>query len=194
MPSDTATVIAYLGAFAGLIGGGVALFNSWKAVRWKRAELANSYLKNLDDDPELVFAALCLGWEKGKLAVPETLRPYMTNNAQVIEHDWSVFCKALSEHLTPEEMNEEPRLQIYRIAADSFLSWLSLVSDAIDRKLFIAADVKSLGYWLDQIRWEQALQGFMTTFGYREDIDRLTRYFEKAGILSKMDSSDIPSS
>jgi hypothetical protein len=32
MPSDAATSIAYVGAFVGLIGGGVALFNSWKAV------------------------------------------------------------------------------------------------------------------------------------------------------------------
>src|SRR5471030_3250700 len=42
MPTDTASSIAYVGAFVGLIGGGVALFNSWKAVCWKRAELANT--------------------------------------------------------------------------------------------------------------------------------------------------------
>ena len=32
MPSDAATAIAYVGAFVGLTGGGVALFNSWKAT------------------------------------------------------------------------------------------------------------------------------------------------------------------
>src|SRR6266851_1811199 len=42
MPSDIATAIAYVGAFVGLVGGGVALFNSRMAVAWKRAELANS--------------------------------------------------------------------------------------------------------------------------------------------------------
>ena len=31
MPSETATVIAYVGAFVGLVGGGIALFKSWKA-------------------------------------------------------------------------------------------------------------------------------------------------------------------
>ena len=46
-PSEVATVIAYVGAFVGLVVGGVAVFNSWKAVLWKRAELANNYMKDL---------------------------------------------------------------------------------------------------------------------------------------------------
>ena len=62
MPSDAATAIAYVGAFVGLVGGGVALFNSWKAVCWKRAELANGYLKDFNRNPELVFAGRCLDW------------------------------------------------------------------------------------------------------------------------------------
>jgi hypothetical protein len=70
MPSDAATAITYTGAFVGLVGGGVALFNSWKAVCWKRAELANSYLRDFDSNPELVFAGLCLDWQGGKLALP----------------------------------------------------------------------------------------------------------------------------
>ena len=48
MPTDAATAIAYVGAFVGLVGGGVSLFNSRKAVSWKRAELANSYLKDFN--------------------------------------------------------------------------------------------------------------------------------------------------
>ena len=60
MPMETATAIAYAGAFAGLVGGGVALFNSWKAVRWKRSELANNYLKDFNNNAELVFAGRCL--------------------------------------------------------------------------------------------------------------------------------------
>jgi uncharacterized protein involved in tolerance to divalent cations len=179
MPSDTPTAIVYVGAFVGLIGGGVALFNSWKAVRWKRAELANSYLKNLEDDPELVFAALCLGWGKGKLAVPDTLRPYMPENVQVIEHDLKVFRKAMKRNLDRSEMNEDPRLQIYRIATDSFLSWLALVSSAIERGLFVAADVKSLGYWIGQIESERAVLNFIKTFGYQEDFDKLKHSFKK---------------
>ena len=39
MPTDAATAIAYTGAFVGLVGGGVALFNARKAVCWKRPNL-----------------------------------------------------------------------------------------------------------------------------------------------------------
>ena len=40
----------------GLTGGIVALLNYRKAVLWKRAELANNYLKDFNNNPELVFA------------------------------------------------------------------------------------------------------------------------------------------
>src|SRR5437870_12513870 len=95
VPSDAATSIAYVGAFVGLVGGGVALFNSWKAVCWKRAELANNYLKDFNNNPELVFAGLCLDWNGGKLVLPEGLRPYMHDGARFIQHDRDVFAKAL---------------------------------------------------------------------------------------------------
>ena len=84
MPSEAATAIAYVGAFVGLIGGGVALFNSWTAVRWKRAELANSYLKDFNNNAELVFAGRCLDWNGGRLVLPESLRPYMPEGARYI--------------------------------------------------------------------------------------------------------------
>jgi hypothetical protein len=122
MPSDAATAIAYVGAFAGLVGGGVALFNSWKAVSWKRAELANNYMKDFNTNPELVFAGRCLDWNGGKLILPETLRPYMPGGEQVIEHDRQVFARALRADLKVDEMDEDPRIQIYRTSMDAFLS------------------------------------------------------------------------
>src|ERR1700761_3108764 len=99
MPSDTATAIAFVGAFVGLVGGGEALFNSWKAVCWKRAELASSYLKDFNSSPELVFAGRCLDWNGGKLILPESLRPYMPNECKVINHDRRVFAIALRPDL-----------------------------------------------------------------------------------------------
>lgn len=148
MPADAATSIAYVGAFVGLVGGGVALFNSWKAVRWKRAELANSYLKDFNNNPELVFAGRCLDWNGGKLILPENLRPYMPNGIQFIEHDRRVFAKALRPDLRIGAMDEDPRIQIYRTSMDSFFSWLSLVASALDRKLFFVADLQDVGYWV----------------------------------------------
>ena len=111
MPSDTATAIAYIGVTMGLIGGGVALFNSWKAVCWKRAELANNYLKDFNNNPELVFAGRCLDWNGGKLILPESLRAYMPDGAKLIEHDRRVFAHALRPDLQITNREEDPRIQ-----------------------------------------------------------------------------------
>ncbi len=173
MPSDAATAIAYVGAFVGLVGGGVALFNSWKAVRWKRAELANSYLRDFDSNPELVFAGRCLDWNGGKLVLPDNLRAYMPDNAQIIQHDRRVFANALRPDLRIGEMDDDPRTQIYRTSIDSFLSWLGLVASALDRKLFTAADMEEVGYWVAKIESDPAVINFVIAYGYGENINKL---------------------
>ena len=96
MPTDAATAIAYVGASMALVGGGVALFNARKAVCWKRAELANTYMKDFNNNPELVFAGRCLDWQGGKLIVPESLRPYLPDGAKTIEHDRTLYAAAVS--------------------------------------------------------------------------------------------------
>src|SRR5947209_10110178 len=152
MEVSTTSVIAYLGAFAGLVAGGVALYNARKAVQWKRAELANSYLKDFYGNEELVFAGRCLDWRHGKLIVPEKLRPFLPEEAHTIDHDRRIFAKALNPRLHLNEMNDEPRYQLYRTAVDSFLSWLGLVASALDRKLFSVADIEEVGYWVAKIQ------------------------------------------
>src|SRR5438132_10158021 len=127
MAVDASTTIAGIGVFGGLVAGGVALFNSRKAVCWKRAELANSYMKDFNNSPELVFAGRCLDWNGGRLILPESLRPFMPDDAQTIQHDRLVFAKALSPDLSLSEMDQDPRTQIYRTSMDSFLTWLCLV-------------------------------------------------------------------
>ena len=179
MPSDTATAIAYVGAFIGLVGGGVALFNSWKAVCWKRAELANSYLRDFDSNPELVFAGRCLDWNGGKLVLPDNLRAYMPDNAQVIQHDRRVFANALRPDLRIDEIDNDPRTQIYRTSIDSFLSWLSLVASALDRKLFKAEDMEEIGYWVAKIESDPAIIEFVVAYGYGENIDKLIRRYRR---------------
>ena len=177
MISDAATVIAYVGAFVGLVGGGVALFNSWKAVSWKRAELANSYLRDLDNIPELVFAGRCLDWNGGRLVLPENLRAYMPGSAPLIQHDRAVFANALRPDLSIDEIDKDPRTQVYRTSIDSFLSWLSLVASALDRKLFMAADMEEIGYWVAKIQSDPALIRFVIAYGYAENIDKLIRRY-----------------
>jgi hypothetical protein len=179
MPTDIATAIAYVGAFAGLVGGGVALFNSWKSVCWKRAELASNYLKDFNNSPELVFAGRCLDWNGGKLVLPESLRPYTLNDAQFIQHDRKVFARALRPDLQISEMDEDPRIQIYRTSMDSFLSWLCLISSALERKLFLVADIQDVGYWVGKIQSEVDLHPFIVAYGYKENIEKLIRLFRR---------------
>ncbi len=177
MPSETATAIAYVGAFIGLVGGGVALFNSWKAVCWKRAELANTYLKDFNNSSELVFAGRCPDWNGGKLILPEGLIPYMPNGEKFIQHDRRVFARALRPDLQISEMDEDPRIQIYRTSMDSFLSWLCLVTSALDRKLFLVADMQEVGYWVAKIQSEVVLHPFIVAYGYQENIEKLIVFY-----------------
>ena len=178
MPTDVGTVIAAVGVCGGLVGGAVALFNSRKAVCWKRAELANSYMKDFNNSEELVFAGRCLDWNGGKLILPESLRPY-ANDAEVIDHDRRVFAKALRPDLQLNEMDDDPRIQIYRTSMDSFLSWLSLISSAIERRLFLAADIPDVGYWVAKIQSEVVLHPFIVAYGYGESIQKLVRTFRR---------------
>ena len=177
MPAETATAIAYTGAFVGLIGGGVALFNSWKAVCWKRAELANSYLKDFNTNPELVFAGRCLDWNGGRLILPENLRPYMPAGESTIEHDRKLFAKSLRPDLQLVDLDKDPRIQIYRTSIDSFLSWLCLVSSALERNLFSVADIQDVGYWIAKIQSEVVLHPFIIAYGYQEHVEKLIRLY-----------------
>jgi len=178
MPKDAATAIALVGLFATLVGAAVALFNSWKNVCWKRAELANNYIKEFNSNDEMVFAGRCLDWEGGRLFLPEKLRAYLPDHAQFIEHDKRVMAKALRPDLTLEEY-DDPRIQIYRTSMDSFLSWLSLVASGLNRKLFLVADIEEVGYWVSKIESERIVHGFILAYGYHERIITLVKAFRR---------------
>lgn len=177
MPTDAATAIAYVGAGVGLLGGGVALFNAWKAVCWKRAELANTYMKDFNSNPELVFAGRCLDWQGGKLIVPESLRGYLPDGTKVIDHDRAVYAVAVSPLLQLGEMDDDPRVQIYRTSLDMFLSWLALVASALDRKLFLVADIQDVGYWVAKIQSEVVVHPFIVGYGYAPTLEKLIRLY-----------------
>lgn len=179
MLSENATTITYVGAFVALVGAVVALFNSWKAVCWKRAELANSYIKDFNNNVELVFAGRCLDWNGGKLIVPEDLRPYLPDGSQFIQHDRRVFATALRPDLKVDELDRDPRIQIYRTSIDSFLTWLSLIASALDRKLFYVADIQDVGYWVAKLESESVVHQFIAAYGYEKNFKKLIIYFRK---------------
>ena len=114
--------------------------NARKAACWKRAELANTCLKDFNNNPELVFPCRCLDRQVGKRIVPESLRGYLPDGEKVIEHDRRIYAAAVSPFLQVGDMDDEPRVQICRRSPDMFLSWLALVSSALDRKLFLVAE------------------------------------------------------
>jgi hypothetical protein len=178
MPKDAATAIAIVGLLATIVGATVALFNSWKSVCWKRAELANTYIKDFNSNEEMVFAGRCLDWEGGRLMLPEKLRDYLPDRAAIIQHDKRVMAKALSPSLTLEE-DDDPRIQIYRTSMDSFLTWLSLVASGLNRKLFLVEDIEEVGYWVSKIQSERIIHGFILAYGYEERIKTLMKAFRK---------------
>ncbi len=136
-------------------------------------------MKDFNSNPELVFAGRCLDWNGGKLILPESLRPYMPDGAQVIEHNRRVFARAVSPFLKLNEMDDDPRVQIYRTSMDSFLTWLCLVASALDRKLFFVADIQDVGYWVAKIQSEVVLHPFIVAYGYQENITKLIRYYRR---------------
>jgi hypothetical protein len=177
MPTDAATVIAYVGAGAGLVGLGISLFNARKAVCWKRAELANTYMKDFNNNPELVFAGRCLDWQGGKLIVPESLRGYLPDGVKTIDHDRRIYAIAVSPALQLGDMYDDPRVQIYRTSLDMFLSWLALVASALDRRLFLVADIHDVGYWVAKIESEVVIHPFIVGYGYATSLQKLIRLY-----------------
>ena len=60
---------------------------------------------------------------------------------------------------------------------DSFLSWLCLVASALDRKLFLAADIQDVGYWVAKIQSEVVVHPFIVAYGYQKNIEKLIRLY-----------------
>jgi hypothetical protein len=64
---------------------------------------------------------------------------------------------------------------------EAFLSWMSLVASALDRKLFLVADMQDVGYWVAKIQSEVVLHPFIVAYGYNENIEKLIRYYRRKG-------------
>ncbi|WP_156648079.1 hypothetical protein [Methylobacterium sp. Leaf88] len=176
MAYDTLTVATA----AAIIAAGswlITLYNARKAVHWKRAELASAYLKDLTANPVLVFACRALEWNGGRLVVPEPLRPLLFEKSDYIQHSPEVLKRAMVPGLTLEEMDAEPRLQLYRTSMDDLLSWLDLIASGLNRKLFKPEDLPKVGYWVEQIRKVGYLDEFIRKFGYSDSIEILRRAF-----------------
>jgi hypothetical protein len=179
-PAWPQTLIAAIAAFGGICGGVIAFRNYGKAVLWKRAEFASSQLKELNTNEELVFACRSLDWNGGLLVVPDKLRALVSNDCavtQALKHEKFILEQAMRPDLTIDEMERDRRLQVYRTAMDSFLSWLALVQQSLDRHLYETEDADWIIYWLRLIRRRDFLHPFIRAFGYEPHLARLYELF-----------------
>lgn len=177
MVSETAGWVVAATLIVGVLTLAVSVFNAWKAVQWKRAELAGSYLKDLFTDEELVFACRALEWQAVPLVVPERVAPLLPDGRRTIEHERSVMQGAMASGLSIDGMKLDPRIRIYRTALDGLLSWLALLDQAIQRGLFAPGDIVEAKYWLRIVSKARWLDAFIAEYEYDEPIDRLIERF-----------------
>lgn len=170
---EPAVVVSSIGVLVASLGGGLALYNARKAALWKRAELANFQVRELYANEELLFACRCLDWNAGRLVVPQSLRPLLADGMQTIEHEQTVFRSSLSVDLLADEATADARLQIYRTALDTLLTWMAATDGAIERKLYKAEDVEDAGYYLGKAARVKEVVRFIDAFGYRRSLNRL---------------------
>jgi hypothetical protein len=172
------TILTGISACVASIGGAAALLTLRKNIQWKKAELASSYLKEFYGNQEMVFACRAIDWRVGKLVVPEPLRPLLPDEAKVIEHDFRLLEKALDPRLSITDMRKEDRVQLYRTAMDSLLSWFNVLDNAITRKLFDPAEMPEIRYWLARVRDVPWIEPFAEAFGYSKSLQRLYSMFD----------------
>ena len=58
-----------------------------------------------------------------------------------------------------------------------FLSWLALVASALDRKLFLVADIHDVGYCVAKIESEVVIHPFIIGYGYATSLQKLIRLY-----------------
>jgi hypothetical protein len=154
----------------------VALYNADKSVQWKQAEIAARFMKDFGESDELLFAARAIDRNAGLLAVPEELQAYFAEPKRLIDHNYGILNKALTK-LTFGEIKKNPELQIYRTCVDSFLTWLSVIANGLDRGLFTKDDMPEIGYWVAKIKTMPYLMQFIGDYDYEVFFKRLEWHY-----------------
>ena len=95
-------------------------------------------------------------------------------------------------NLAAAELNGDFRIQIYRTALDALLSWLNSVDNALERKLFCAADISEAGYWIQHIEHLHFLDDFIESFGYSKATQRLRLAFRNVYTDYKEGGKHLP--
>jgi hypothetical protein len=156
------------------------------AARWKRSELAASYLQPLFQDEELVFALRCLDWGVGTIPIPPRHRAMMKETDTIV-HDPVLLVKAMQPTLSAE-VADSPQAILYRLALDALFTRFDWIAHRIGSGLITIEDVPDLSYWMKLLAsWPYAPTGtdrndvfmpFLSKLGYEKVVDMIRR-FEK---------------
>lgn len=150
-------LLTSLSGLIGLGGFGVGLYQYYRAQVWKKSEFAAAQLQRLTDDPDLALCCVFLDWGQRKIPVPEKYIVFTANDETSFTHDWDSVKRAM----TPEdkESNFTFPMVLYRDLFDKFLVYLEGTNFYLSRGLFDVDDIRSLKYWLDELRWSRYLEG-----------------------------------
>jgi hypothetical protein len=161
----------------------IANANAENAARWKRAELASSYLIPLFEDAELGFALRCIDWGKGVIPVPER-HLAMFRGEKTIEHKPVLVVQAMEPVLRPD-VSSNPQGMLYRLALDALFTRFEWIGYRVSNNLIQIEDVPDLEYWMKSLAdWPYApspdKRGVFLTFlraaGYEQTLELMKRF------------------
>jgi hypothetical protein len=176
----------------------IANTNAENAARWKRAELASSYLVPLFQDDELAFALRCIDWGTGVIPIPQR-HLAMFGDQKTIEHDPALLVRAMKPILT-RDVRDNPQGMLYRLAFDALFTRLEWIGYRVSSGLIRIEDVPDLKYWMNALsNWPYASgvgeQGnrvflpFLKELGYGETLKLMMAFgFASAQPLPAPDS------
>ncbi len=144
----TKTIIDWVTLAVVTLGGGRAIMEYVRIGRWKKAELAATQLAALIEDDVLAFACHALDWGIGPIMVPVRYRVLLDKD--LVEHNVAALELAVEPGLNYQTRND-PQGLLYRYCFDRLFNHFTFVHSMIERKLFSAADVASMKYYLDLI-------------------------------------------
>jgi hypothetical protein len=176
--------VAIFGAIYVVRNWRIANENAINAARWKRAELAASYLAPLFSDDELAFALRCLDWGVGRMVVPEKHRIMM--GVSQVEHDPALVVRAMRPRLTPDVL-ETPQAMLYRLAIDALFVRLEFIGHRVASGLITVADIRDIESYLRLISdWPYAPQGDRGTDVFRPFLEAFN-YAQTLGLMQRLD-------
>jgi hypothetical protein len=179
---------AGFGAWIALRNWRVANANAENAARWKRAELASSYLIPLFEDAELAFALRCIDWGRGVIPIPERHLAMFPAEKKTIEHDPDLVAAAM-EPMLRHDVSINPQGMLYRLALDALFTRFEWIGYRVSNGLIQIDDVRDLAYWMKALAdWPYAPDGrhdmFLTFLRAAEYVQTL-ELMKRFGVIAK---------